>query len=171
MGDINIDWPNRKYRYFENLKEFCDVFSLDNLVNDKTCFTCDHGSSIDLVLTNRKRHFQKTSAFETGLSDCHSLIDKCMKSSIPRLQPDKIVHRSHKNFSPANFLSDVRKASLKCISNDPNLAHEDLVCKFRKIVDKHTPLRGKAVRGNDESLTNKTWRKEIYHRSHLQKKF
>ena len=72
-----------------------------------------------------------------------------MKSCIPRLKPKKIVYRSYKIFSPENFLSDVRNANLKGISDDPNLAYEDLVCKFRKIVDKHAPLRTKTVRGNE----------------------
>ena len=123
------------------------------------------------ILTNRKRNFQKTSTFETGLNDCHSLIATCIKLCIPRLKPKKIVYRSYKNFSPENFLSDVRNANLKGISDDPNLAYEDLVCKFHRIVDKHAPLRTKTVRGNDAPFMNKTWRKEIYHRSHLQKKF
>ena len=74
---------------FEDLKDFCDVFGLENLVKVKTCFTRDHSSSIDVILTNRKRNFQKTSAFETGLSDCHSSIATCMKSCIPRLKQKK----------------------------------------------------------------------------------
>ena len=90
IGDINIDWQNRKHPCLENLKEFCHVFGLDNLVQVKTCFTGDHSSSIDVILTNRKRNFQKTSTFETGLSDCHSLIATCMKSCIPRLKPKRL---------------------------------------------------------------------------------
>ena len=66
-----------------------------------------------------------------------------MESCIPRLEPKKIVYRSCKKFSPANFLSDVKNANLGCISDDPNVAYEDLVCNFRKIVDKHAPLRTK----------------------------
>ena len=59
ISDINIDWQNRKHPCFENLKDFCDVFGLDNLVQVKTCFTGDHSSSMDVMLTNRKRNFQR----------------------------------------------------------------------------------------------------------------
>ena len=62
-------------------------------------------------------------------------------------------------------------AFLGCTSDDPNAAYEDLVCNFRKIVDKHAPLRTKTVRGNDAPFMNKTWRKEIYNRTRLQRKF
>ena len=131
----------------EILKEFCDVFGLESLVKVKTCVTRDRSSSIDVILTNRERNFQKTSAFETGLSDCHSLIATCMQSCIPRLKPKKIVYRNYKKFSPADFLSDVKNANLGCISDDPNAANEDLVCNFCKIVDKHAPLRTKPLEG------------------------
>ncbi len=170
-GDINIDWLNCRHPGFENLKEFCDVFDLDNLVRGKTCFTSNHSSSIDVILTNRKRSFQKTSAFEMGLSDCHLLVATCMKSCIPRLKPKKITYRSYKKFSPENFLLDVKNASLLCFSDDPNFCYEDLENKFRKIIDKHAPLRTKIVRGNDAPFMNKTWRKEIYNRSRLHKEF
>ncbi len=34
MGDINIDWQSRKHPGYDDLKEFCDVFALDNLVKE-----------------------------------------------------------------------------------------------------------------------------------------
>ena len=74
MGDINIDWQNRKHQGYDDLKEFCDVFDLDNLVKEATCITSNHSSSIDVILTNRKRYFQHTTVLETGLSDYHSMI-------------------------------------------------------------------------------------------------
>ena len=123
IGDINIDGQDRRHPGLENLKEFCVVFGLENLVKVKTCFTRDHSSSIDVILTNHKRNFQTTSAFETGLSDCHSLKATCMKSCIPRLKPKKIVYRNYKKFSPPDFLSDVKNANLGCISGDPHAAY------------------------------------------------
>ena len=123
----------------------------------KTCFTRDHSSSIDVILTNRKRNFRKTPAFETGLSECHSLIAIYMKSCTPSLKLKKIVYRSYKKFSPANLLSNVKNINLGCNSDDPNVACEDLVWNFRKIVDKHAPLRTKTVTGNDAHFMNKTW--------------
>ena len=163
IGDINIDGQDRRHPGFENLKEFCDVFGLENLVKVKTCFTRDHSSSIDVILINRKRNFQKTSAFETGLSGCHSLIATRMKSCTVflALSQKKNVYRNYKKFSPADLLSDVKDANLGCISDDPNAAYEDLVCNFRKIVVKHAPLRTKTVRGNDAPFMNKHGEKKF----------
>ena len=85
MGDINIDTHNKTDPSFDKLASFCDVFGLSNLVKSKTCFTKNHSSSIDVILTNRPRSFQKTSVFETGLSDYHGLVATTMKSALPRL--------------------------------------------------------------------------------------
>ena len=62
----------------------------------KTCFTKNHSSSIDVILTNRPRSFQKTAVFETGLSDYHGFGAITMKQTIPRLKPKQIKYRSYK---------------------------------------------------------------------------
>ena len=69
MGDINIDTLNKQDTGYNRIVSFCDVFGLSNLVTAKTCFTKNTSSSIDVILTNRPRCFQKTSVFETGISD------------------------------------------------------------------------------------------------------
>ena len=53
MGNVNIDTHDRADPGFEILMSFCDVFDLTNVVKSKTCFTKNHGSSIDVILTNR----------------------------------------------------------------------------------------------------------------------
>ena len=97
MGDINIDSLNRQDAGHSKLVSFCDVFGLSNLVTAKTCFTKNSSSSIDAILTNRPRCFQKTSVFETGLSDYHGLVMTVMKFHLPRLKPKVIKYRSYKN--------------------------------------------------------------------------
>ena len=83
MGDINIDTQNKTDPGFDKLISFCDMFGLSNLVTSKTCFTKYHSSSIDVILTNRPRSFQKTAVFETGLSDYHGFVATTMKQTIP----------------------------------------------------------------------------------------
>ena len=72
----------------DKLEEFCDTFNLTNLV---TCFTNNHKSTIDLILTYKPRSFQIKNVTETGVSDCHKLTTAFMKSYISRLKP-KNVH-------------------------------------------------------------------------------
>ena len=63
IGDINIDGQDRRHPGFENLKEFCDVFGLENLVKVKTFFTRDHSSSIDVILTKSQTEFSEDICF------------------------------------------------------------------------------------------------------------
>ena len=67
MGDFNIDCHNSNDSGFEFLNNFCDIFGLENLIKNKTCFARSDGTAIDLILTNKKRCFQNTATCETGL--------------------------------------------------------------------------------------------------------
>ena len=90
MGDINIDSYNQGDAGYNKLLHFCDVYNLSNLIKGKTCFTKNHKSSIDVILTNRPRYFQHTVYFESGLSDYHLMISTSLRAHLIRLKP-KIV--------------------------------------------------------------------------------
>ena len=53
IGDINIDSDSELTSDFQKLSSFCDIFSFKNLIKDKTCFTYNHQSSIDIILPNK----------------------------------------------------------------------------------------------------------------------
>ena len=123
MGDINIDTHDYHYPGYTKLISFCDIFGLSNLVKDKTCFTTDHSSSIDVMLTNKPRSFQNTSVFETGLSDFHGLVFTLMKIHIPRLKPKIVKYRSYKKFDSGKFLQDVKSTDFIAVLNDADLSY------------------------------------------------
>ena len=56
-----------------SLKEFCDTYNLENLIEEPTCFKnpCNP-TLIDIVLTNRVNFFKNSSFIETGISDYHN---------------------------------------------------------------------------------------------------
>ena len=57
-----------------DIKEFCDINNLKNLVKDPTCYkNMANPTCIDLILTNRKFIFYNTKTIETGLSDFHKM--------------------------------------------------------------------------------------------------
>ena len=171
MGDINIDTQNKTDPGFDRLASFCDVFGLSNLVMSKTCFTKNHSSSIDVILTNRPRSFQKTSVFETGLSDYHGLLATAMKSTVPRLKPKQIKYHSCKKFVPENFLSDVKHAQIECDGANPDKAYDHLTNTFHNTVhDKHAPIKTKFLRGNDAPFMNPELRKAMYTRPRLKRR-
>ena len=66
LGDFNVEVQGK------NMSEFMNLYSLRNLVKQKTCFkNPENPSCIDLILTKSPRSFQNSNAFETGLSYFH----------------------------------------------------------------------------------------------------
>ena len=55
------------------MSDLCDTFSLYDLLNEIIFVKSQHGTSIDLILTNSPISFQNTSLIETGLSDYHKI--------------------------------------------------------------------------------------------------
>ena len=75
LGDFNSEMEE------DAMKEFCETYSLRNLIKEPTCFkNLLNPSSIDLILTNRSRRFQSSIAIEIGISDHHKLTITVMKS-------------------------------------------------------------------------------------------
>ena len=101
MGDINIDTLDEGATGWDKLTEFCDIFELENLRKSTTCETIKSSSSIDIILTNKKRCFIDSSTIETGISDVHKMVNTTMRA----LKPIKIQYRSCKIF--------------KAVSHDP----------------------------------------------------
>ena len=55
-----------------NLKDFCNLYLLKNLIKKPTCFkNPENPKTIDLMLTNRPRSFCNSDTLETRLSDFH----------------------------------------------------------------------------------------------------
>ena len=54
-------------------------------------------SIIDLILTNKPLHFQKTHVVETGLSDYHKMISTFFKACSSKLKAKVIYYRSLRN--------------------------------------------------------------------------
>ena len=98
LGDINIDTEDEKVKGRTKLSEFCDIFDLENLIKGSTCDTIRYAStSIDVIMTNKKRSFKNSCTVATGISDYHSMVLTMMRANYERLKPIKIQYRSYKN--------------------------------------------------------------------------
>ena len=170
MGDINIDFQICTDAGYNKLKQFCDIYNLSNLIKANTCFMNGHQSSIDIILTNRPNLFQHTAIFETGLSDYHKMISTSLKTHLVRLKPKIITYRCYKNFNHNDFLTDVQNANFICNTENADENYNELSNKFRRIVDKHAPIKRKTLRGNHAPFMNRELRKAIYNRSRLKNK-
>ena len=54
MGDLNID-INSSGNGFNMLDQFCNLFCLSQLIKSPTCFTSNHNSTIDFIMTNKPK--------------------------------------------------------------------------------------------------------------------
>ena len=100
IGDININTDNDKAVGLNKMSEFCDIFDLENLITGNTCVTAGHASSIDVILTNKKRSFKNSGTVATGVSDFHKMVLTSKRTCYERLKkPNKIRYCSYKNFN------------------------------------------------------------------------
>ena len=97
LGDFNLSTEN------PDLKNFMCSFDLERLIDSPTCYKSINPTCIDLILTNKKNHFMKSTAFETGLSDDHKLI-----TTIKKLQIKVILKKCSTELS-----RDLTKRNLK----------------------------------------------------------
>ena len=64
LGDFNSEIKEA------SMKDICDIYNIENLIKDPTCFTNPlNPSSIDVILPNKWRSFQNSQVIETGLPD------------------------------------------------------------------------------------------------------
>ena len=119
MGDFNIVIKSSNSGK-DKLENICDLFDLKNLVHSKTCFMKNSKSIIDLILTNKPLHFQKTHVVETGLSGYHKMISTFFKACSSKLKTKVIYYRSYKKFNESDFSCSLNKANFDFFKNDPN---------------------------------------------------
>ena len=91
LGDYNVELDN------SHLCEFCQVYNLKSLIKEPTCYkNPDKPTCIDLILTNRPKSFQDSTAIDTGLSDFHKMIITVMKTYFEKQNPKVITYRDYK---------------------------------------------------------------------------
>ena len=128
------------------MSEFLNMYSLKNLVSQKTCFkNPENPSRIDLILINCSRRFQNTGVFETGLSDFHKLIFTVLKQYSPKQKPKVMFYRKYKNFRNNLFR---RKLENELSNYDIiNMECDTFLRTFLKILDKYAPMKKKVFEG------------------------
>ena len=156
MGDFNSQETD------ENMKNLLISFNLVNLVRENTCFK-GPPKCYDMILTNRKYHFQNTLALTTGFSDFHKMTVTVLKTEFVKSDPIQINYRDYKNYDSANFEEELKFTLL---------ANEGSFSDFRKfqsilceVLDKHAPIKKKIMRANDSPFMTKALRKMIMNRS------
>ena len=131
----------------KNLKDFCNLYLLKNLIKKHTCFkNPGNPKTIDLILTNRSRSFGNPDTLETELSDFHKLTVSVLKMFFKKQSPTVISYRNYKNFSNDSFRTNL----INEVSNN-GILQGDLTgfldaCK--KSLDYQAPRKKKYTRAN-----------------------
>ena len=154
-----------------HLSDLCGTFSFSNFVNGVTCVTSQTGTSIDVILTNRPRSFHNTSLIETVPSDCHKMIVSLFRVFFKRLPAKVIEYRNYKTFDHSKFLRNLDQELIKSNSYNDEQQYDIFISIFRKVIDKHAPLKMKKLRGNQAKFMTKELRKAIMDRSRFKNKY
>ena len=117
---------------------------MTNIINGKTWFKTQKGTSIDALLTNRPGKFFKTGIFETGYSDHHKLILSAFRSYFTRIPPKTIEYRNYENFIEMRFLHDLDQELLNGeVYRINNEVYSTFTKVFILVFDKHACLKVK----------------------------
>ena len=164
LGDFNCE-PSEPV-----ISDFCDIYNLKNLIKVPTCFkNPTNPSCIDLILTNRYKSFQNSTAIETGISDFHKMIVTVLRSSFKKGPPKIILYRDYRYYSHSNFRWDVD--SHLSLNEICNMSNDKFVEVFMNIFENHAPIKQKLVRCNQSAFITKQVRKEIMKRTFLRNRF
>ena len=164
IGDLNSEISEMA------MSEFCETYNLQNLVKDPTCYkNPSKPTCIDLILTNFPKSFQHTQTIETGLSDFHKLTLTVLKTHFPRLKPNIVNYRDYKGFVNDYFRSELLQEINSLDSDLTNF--KGIQYTRQRVLDKHTSLKKRHVRDNQQHFMDKELNQTIMIRSKLRNKY
>ena len=164
MGDYDAEITET------NMSSFCKIYHLTDIIKQPTCFKNHSNPSCrDLFFNSNAKCFQKSSVFETCLSDLHNLIVTVMKSYIPKQQPKIIKYRKCIGFKETKFRSELTNIL------DLNI-HESRTIEFfknifLKVLNKHAQIKMKYLRANHSPFVTEELSKAITLRSNLRNQY
>ena len=98
IGDLNAEVN------LECMKRFCETFDLNSPIKVLTCYmNPKKPSCIDLLLTNRPKRFQSSSAVEAGLSDFHKTTKTVIKTTFEKIKPRVTNFKNWNKFCDEKF--------------------------------------------------------------------
>ena len=109
--------------------------------------------------------------FETDLNDHHKLILSFFRSFF-KDSTKTIQYRKYKTFNESSFLHELDQELLK---GDMYKNNRDMFSKFtetfRRVLDKHVPLKMKRVRGNQSPFMTKELSETAMNKSKTRNKY
>ena len=163
LGDLNSSVHEK------NMEDFCEMYDLENLIKEPTCFKrASNPSCIDVMFTNRKNNFQDSMTLGTGLSDHHKMTITVLKTYFKNKKPININYRSYKYFNESEFRKDLQN-NLQTRNNVAINYDEFKSISSPASFKLACPKDKKVVSGNNVPFMNKVLSKTFMHRSKLKK--
>ncbi len=80
LGDLNIDTSSNDNGLQH---ELCDIYNIEDLIIDPTCFKKPEGTRIDHIIVRNPKRFKKSINVFCAYSDWHNIIGCITKVHIP----------------------------------------------------------------------------------------
>jgi exonuclease III len=164
LGDINIDMLETGNDLSNKL---CDVYDLENLISDPTCFKNPEGTLLDPILVRNAKRFRDPINVFCGYSDWHHMVGCITKLHIPPPKPLKITYRNLKEFDPDIFKEHVSQIPFQVcnIFEDVSDQYWAKCLLFTEVLNEHAPLKQRTIKEEHVPYMNSDLRKEMYSRN------
>ena len=133
-------------------KEFCQTFSLTEIIKDTTRITCSTSSLLDHILTNSLEKISQKGTLDVSLSD-HQLIYCTRKVLRIKLNMhNQIQVQSLKKYSIEAYTNALRKTNFPNYDtfSNINIAYTDLVKKISNTIDSVAPIKELRIKNNTQ---------------------
>ena len=139
LGDININMLDPP----SNFNDLIELYGLNNVIKDPTCFKSDSPTLIDVIFTDTPRRIGAAISCATGISDFHNIVCACTKVYAPKMDASKIKYRTLKNFDNEAFIQDLHHAPFHVsqIFDDVSDSYDFVARLYTDILDDHAPIK------------------------------
>ena len=157
----------------QKYQEFCDFFSLKQLITCPTRISYSSSTIIDHILTSYPDRVSQEGIINIGISD-HQLIF-CIRKTLKTKTGfhKQISFRSLKNYSALAYEEALKKVKFHNYETfiSLNEAYSNFIQKLTSVIDEIAPCKTKRVKGNSKESFDSVVSEGINKRDKLFKKF
>ena len=163
IGDINIDMLNTPKPF----KDCMQIYGLENIITEPTCFKSKKATLLDVVLTDTPRRIGGISNFDIGMSDFHNITCASTKLFVPKTSGSAFQYRSYKIFDDSQFKKDLMQVPFHVAE-----IFDDFTNKLiSDVVNEHAPLKTGRRRYNHVPFMHGELRKAVNVKAMLRRRY
>ena len=150
MGDINIDFNDKKHPATKKLSSFIKPYGLNQIIKNTTRYSKDKNSIIDVFITN-SNYISNSGVCDANISDHQMILLTRKKIKIPK-KKCTFIGRSYRNYNKDDFQNSLREANWESFDalNDVTAKWDILIDKINGLIDARCPLKRYKVKQEKE---------------------